>query len=131
MDDEQSQDVQGQHEQPAGDEISSGTASYPTADEIASKVDEVVTPKVTGALADSEGRITSATTSGFQSMDSSNEIALVSPETMFDYLPEGSAAYCASYLTPFLWGIAAGFVAYLLGFVWESFTRLLGLARPR
>lgn len=58
-------------------------------------------------------------------------VAMLSPDDALRYLPQGSAEYVAGYMTPFLWGIAAGFVAFLIGYVWDAFVRLLGLAKRR
>lgn len=76
-------------------------------------------------LSESEGRITSATTAGTSSV---NDIQLLTTEQVVAYVPTDAPQFVASYMTPVLWGIAAGIVAFLIGFVWDAFKRLLGLA---
>lgn len=43
------------------------------------------------------------------------------------YLPEGAAGEISAYMIPFLWGMGAGLVAYLIGLCWRSAERLMGL----
>lgn len=76
-------------------------------------------------LTESEGRITSAATAGSASI---NDVQLLTTEHVLSYVPTDAPQYVASYLTPALWGIAAGIVAFLIGFCWDAFKRLLGLA---
>lgn len=85
--------------------------------------------------ADSEGRMLAAldgakveilSTVGASGVNRSLE--LVTSDDVFRFVPEGVPEYVGTYFTPVLWGIAAGLVCFLIGYLWEAFMRLLGLA---
>lgn len=58
----------------------------------------------------------------------SEVVTLTSAEDALRYVPADFHSFVGTYLTPVLWGMAAGFVAFLIGYLWEAFMRLLGLA---
>ncbi len=101
---------------------------FPSVDEIADAVDLRTVGTVDAALSATERRL-----SAVLSVQGNDEMDLkqTSAEALFEYLPEGAAEYASGYFTPFLWGIAAGFVAYLIGLAWESMVRFFGLVRAR
>lgn len=63
-----------------------------------------------------------------ESSQQSEVVTLTSAEDVLRHVPQDFPQYVSGYLTPFLWGMAAGFVAFLIGFTWDAFMRLLGLA---
>lgn len=50
----------------------------------------------------------------------------LSEEDALINLPEGSADSLQVFMQPFIWGMCAGFVAYLIGLSWRSMLRLMG-----
>lgn len=82
-------------------------------------------------LSDEVGTLKSAVTDIQSRLGGSVEVRQISADDSLRYLPSGSLPWIQSYLTPVLWGICAGLVSFTIGHVWDSFVRLLGLARTR
>lgn len=101
--------------------VAEHVATYPTSAEIASAVAEQVAPMI----AESDAAVISSLTG---QVSEGRTVALIGTDDALAYLPPDAPAYVGSYLTPAVWGVAAGLVAFLIGYVWEAFARLLGLA---
>lgn len=80
--------------------------------------------RLDATLGESEQRLTSAIETGSEI----DGLERLTTEQVVQYVPNDAPQYVASYLTPALWGIAAGIVAWLIGYVWDAMRRLLGLA---
>ena len=102
-----------------------------TADEVRTIVGETVTDALQGL----EGRMTTSADgrkdeilTALGNTATPEELSKVTADATFSYVPDGTPQFVASYMTPFLWGMAAGFVAFLIGYLWEAFARLIGLS---
>lgn len=102
-----------------------------TADEVRA----IVADEVGRSLADSEGRLNASAEQrnqglldAFGSGNNDSVVTAITADRAFSFVPSGTPAFVAQYMTPFLWGMAAGFVAFLIGYLWEAFARLVGLA---
>lgn len=101
----------------------------------AAEVRTIVGETVGNALQGLEGRMTTSADgrkdeilTALGNTATPEELSKVTADATFSYVPDGTPQFVASYMTPFLWGMAAGFVAFLIGYLWEAFARLIGLS---
>ena len=86
---------------------------YDQGDKLAAVSDKVVeTNELVKSMAEQEG---------------ASEVEAMELETLLALVPEGASAEIVSYMQyPFIWGMAAGIVGYLISLVIGGFYRLLG-----
>ena len=134
----------------------STAAQAPTVDEVSSTVVDAVTPVIRDAGASVAQDVTDALTVRMDSLeasvvsaiesegaqenvpddaegqtdDDSSELVLLTTDESLAYLPTDAPTFAGTFFTPLLWGILAGFLCWIIGYLWESFQTLLGLARP-